>query len=57
MEDNYNWNLKDIFKNEEELNIEKQEIRNILEEIKKYKGYYAILLITYIIAIIYMKGH
>lgn len=34
----YNWNLQDIFKNIEEFNAEKQEIQNILKEIKKYQG-------------------
>lgn len=37
-EQKYNWNLQDIFKNIEEFNKEKQEIQNILEEIKKYQG-------------------
>ena len=31
-EQKYNWNLKDIFKNIEEFNKEKQEIQNILKE-------------------------
>lgn len=34
----YNWNLQDIFKNIEEFNKEKQEIQNILKEIKTYQG-------------------
>lgn len=38
MENNYNWNLQDIFKNIEEFNKEKQEIKNILEQIKQYQG-------------------
>lgn len=38
MENNYNWKLQDIFKNIEEFNKEKQEIKNILEEIKQYQG-------------------
>ena len=38
MEKQYNWNLKDIFKNIEEFNKEKQEIQNILKEIKTYQG-------------------
>lgn len=33
-----NWNLQDIFKNIEEFKKEKQEIKNILEEIKQYQG-------------------
>lgn len=37
-EQKYNWNLQDIFKNIEEFNKEKQEIQNILEEIKTYQG-------------------
>ena len=36
-EQKYNWNLQDIFKNIEEFNKEKQEIQNILEEIKTYQ--------------------
>ena len=34
----YNWNLKDLFENVEEFNKEKQEIQNILKEIKTYQG-------------------
>ena len=34
----YNWNLQDIFKNEEEFNKEKDTIKEILKEIKKYQG-------------------
>ncbi len=34
----YRWNLQDIFKNEEEFNSDKNEIKDILEEIKKYQG-------------------
>lgn len=37
-EQKYNWNLKDIFKNEEEFNKEKNEIKEILEKIKEYQG-------------------
>lgn len=37
-EQKYNWNLKDIFKNIEEFNKEKQEIQNIFKEIKTYQG-------------------
>lgn len=37
-EQKYNWNLQDIFKNEEEFNKEKEAIKNILEEIKQYQG-------------------
>lgn len=35
---NYNWNLKDLFKNIEEFNKEKEEIQDILKKIKKYQG-------------------
>lgn len=38
MEQKYNWNLQDIFKNVEEFSKEKQEIQNILKEIKTYQG-------------------
>ena len=38
MEEKYNWNLQDIFKNEEEFIKEKQEIQNILEQIKTKQG-------------------
>lgn len=34
----YNWDLKDIFKNIEEFNKEKNAIKEILGEIKKYQG-------------------
>ncbi len=34
----YNWNLQDIFKNQEEFNKEKNEIKEILEKIKTYQG-------------------
>lgn len=37
-EQEYNWNLQDLFRNEEEFNKEKQEIQNILKEIKTYQG-------------------
>ncbi len=37
-EQKYNWNLQDIFKNQEEFNKEKNEIKEILEKIKKYQG-------------------
>ena len=37
-EQKYNWNLQDIFKNIEEFNKEKQEIQNILKQIKTYQG-------------------
>ena len=33
-----NWNLQDIFKSEDEFNKEKNEIKQLLEEIKKYEG-------------------
>ena len=36
-EQKYNWNLQDIFKNQEEFNKEKLEIQNILKEIKTYQ--------------------
>ena len=38
MEEKYNWNLKDIFENEEQLKKEKGEIADILEKIKTYQG-------------------
>ena len=38
MKEKYNWNLQDIFKNEEEFIREKQEIQNILEQIKTKQG-------------------
>lgn len=38
MEEKYNWNLKDIFENEEQFKKEKGEITNILEKIKAYQG-------------------
>ena len=34
----YNWNLEDIFENIEEFNKEKNEIKDILEKVKKYQG-------------------
>ncbi|MCI8617530.1 MAG: oligoendopeptidase F [Clostridia bacterium] len=34
----YSWNLQDLFKNEEEFNKEKNEIKEILEKIKTYQG-------------------
>lgn len=34
----YQWHLEDIFKNEEEFIKEKEEIKEILKEIKKYQG-------------------
>lgn len=34
----YNWNLQDLFKNEDEFNKVKDEIKTILKEIKKYQG-------------------
>lgn len=34
----YNWKLEDIFKNEKEFNKEKDEIIEILKEIKQYQG-------------------
>ena len=36
-EQKYNWKLQDIFKNIEEFNNTKQEIQNILKEIKEYQ--------------------
>ena len=36
-EQKYNWKLQDIFKNTEEFNNTKQEIQNILKEIKEYQ--------------------
>ena len=38
MENKYNWNLKDIYKTEEEFQDEKNLIQNKLKEIEKYKG-------------------
>ncbi len=38
MEEKYNWNLQDIFGNEELFKKEKGEIADILEKIKKYQG-------------------
>ncbi len=38
MEEKYNWNLKDIFENEEQFQKEKNEIINILGKIKTYQG-------------------
>ena len=38
MENKYEWKLTDIFKNEEEFNIAKQELYKKIEEIEKFKG-------------------
>lgn len=38
MENQYKWNLKDIFENESELELAKQEIYNLLKQIEQYKG-------------------
>lgn len=38
MQENYNWNLQDIFESEEQFNKEKDKLKKILEEIKAYKG-------------------
>ena len=38
MQEKYNWNLQDIFKNEEEFNKAKSQIRNLIEKIKIYQG-------------------
>ncbi len=38
MQENYNWNLQDIFESEEQFNTEKDKLKKILEEIKAYKG-------------------
>lgn len=38
MKEQYNWNLQDIFENEEQFKKEKSEITNILEKIKVYQG-------------------
>ena len=38
MEEKYNWNLQEIFENEEQFKKEKEEITNILEKIKTYQG-------------------
>ena len=33
MDEQYNWNLQDIFENEEQFKKEKSEIMNLLEEV------------------------
>ena len=38
MDEQYNWNLQDIFENEEQFKKEKNEITKILEKIKTYQG-------------------
>ncbi len=38
MDNQYKWNLKDIFENESELEAAKQEIYNLLKQIEQYKG-------------------
>lgn len=38
MEEKYNWNLQDIFENENQFKKEKNEIINILEQIKAHQG-------------------
>ena len=38
MEEKYNWNLQDIFENEEQFKKEKREITDILEKMKEYQG-------------------
>lgn len=38
MDEQYNWNLQDIFENEEQFKKEKNEITKILEKIKIYQG-------------------
>mgnify|MGYP004514931263 CR=1 FL=1 len=38
MKEQHNWNLQDIFENEEQFKKEKSEITNILEKIKVYQG-------------------
>ena len=38
MQEKYTWNLKDIFKTEDDFEEEIKELNSILEEIKKYKG-------------------
>lgn len=38
MEEKYNWNLQDIFENEEQFKKEKSEITDILKKIKEYQG-------------------
>ena len=37
-EEKYNWNLKDIFQNEEDFQIAKKEIKDKLSKISEYKG-------------------
>ena len=39
MKEKYNWNLQDIFENEEQFKKEKSEITDILEKIKRHKEY------------------
>ena len=38
MEEKYNWNLQEIFENENQFKKEKNEIINILEQIKTHQG-------------------
>ena len=38
MEEKYQWNLKEIFENEDEYNKTKDSFYKILEEISKYEG-------------------
>lgn len=38
MDSKYKWNLKDIYKNEEDLEIAKKDIYNLLKQIEVYKG-------------------
>lgn len=38
VKEQYNWNLKDIFENEEQFKKEKGEIADILEKLKTYQG-------------------
>ena len=38
MEEKYNWNLQDIFKNEEQFKNEENDITDILQKIKTYQG-------------------
>ena len=38
MEEKYNWNLKDIYKNEEDFNLDGTKIKENLKKLREYKG-------------------
>ena len=38
MQEKYDWNLQDIFKNEEDFKNAKKEIKNLIEKIQTYQG-------------------